>query len=86
MNDRVSVTDMVPFYDTMYKMIDEKIRTKLPPGFDAVVSWLTKEEQIYERQYLIEHPPPNISDIKDPRQIHQHVYPEVKPFSFYELY
>lgn len=78
--------DMIPLYDDIHDMINAEIEDQLPPGFAAVASWLSTVERMNALHYLIQNPPPKISDITDPRRIGRPRYGNVNTKFFFELY
>lgn len=69
----------------MSKIVEREIANQLEPGFVALGSWLTGEEQMSISQYLAHHQPLSISDVPDPRRGLPD-YPTVDRNFFFNLY
>lgn len=75
-----------PLYDQIYGEINDEIVNNLAPGFVAVASWLSAADQWNAVHYPSQNPPPEISQIIDPRLIRSPTYPDVDTNFFFNFY
>lgn len=78
---RYAVSDTIPFYDQLYRIITAEIAV-YGHGEPAVVSWLRGSKRQEAIDDLRNHPKPDISSINDPFGMVEPSYPKAN-FNFF---